>query len=41
MFGISHTQVDAADSRFDYLSCADSTWRNELHGTLKEVKSEK
>ena len=24
----------AADSRFDYLSCADGTWSNELHGVL-------
>ena len=30
----------AADSRFDYLSCADGTWGNELHGALIEVKSE-
>ena len=29
----------AADSRFDYLSCADGTWGNELHGVLTpEIK---
>ena len=27
----------AADSRFDYLSSADGTWRNELHGVLKAL----
>ena len=31
--------MDAADSRFDYLSCADGTWGNELHGVLTpEIK---
>ena len=24
----------AADSRFDYLSCADGSWSNKLHGIL-------
>ena len=34
-------EMVAADSRFDYLSCADGTWSNKLHGALIEVKSEK
>ncbi len=26
--------MDAADSRFDYLSCADGSWSNKLHGVV-------
>jgi len=36
-----NTQMDAADSRFDYLSSADSNGNDQLHGALIEVKSEK
>ena len=29
-----NTQMDATDSRFDYLSSTHRPWRNELHGLL-------
>ncbi len=33
--------MDAADSRFDYLSCADGSWSNKLHGVIDpEIKEE-